>query len=157
MLFIALCRMNGIPARWQSGWESFEAKGNNMHDWCEFYIEPYGWLPADPDMAVIALHYGADVLDSTQTQELVDWMFGSMDHFRLATNSDFGAPLFPPKQDFRSETVDFQRGEVEADGKNLYFDKWSWDMEIEPISQSMAFELTKSLAVSCDVKLNGGR
>jgi len=157
MLFIALCRMNGIPARWQSGWESFETKGNNMHDWCEFYIEPYGWLPADPDMAVIALHYGADVLDSTQTQELVDWMFGSMDHFRLATNSDFGAPLFPPKQDFRSETVDFQRGEVEADGKNLYFDKWSWDMEIEPISQSMAFELTKSLAVSCDVKLNGER
>ena len=20
----------------------------NMHDWCEFYVEPWGWLPADP-------------------------------------------------------------------------------------------------------------
>lgn len=148
MLFIALCRMNGIPARWQSGWESFEAKGNNMHDWCEFYIEPYGWLPADPDMAVNVLHYAADVLNTTESQQLMDFMFGNMDHYRLATNSDFGAPLYPAKQDFRSETVDFQRGEVEADGKNLYFDKWSWNMEIEPISAEQALALSKKFIPS---------
>jgi hypothetical protein len=141
MLFIALCRMNGIPARWQSGWECFDPDGNNMHDWCEFYVEPYGWLPADPDMAVNAIHYADDVLTTAAVQELVDFMFGSMDHFRLATNSDFGAPLFPPKDDFRSETVDFQRGEVEADGKNLYFDKWSWHMEIKPITAQQALEV----------------
>ncbi|MCX7624984.1 MAG: hypothetical protein N2Z21_02035 [Candidatus Sumerlaeaceae bacterium] len=145
MLFIALCRMNGIPARWQSGWESFEAKGNNMHDWCEFYVEPYGWLPADPDMAVNVGHYSSDVLNTTESQQLMDWMFANMDHYRLATNSDFGAPLFPAKQDFRSETVDFQRGEVEADGKNLYFDKWSWTMEIEPIPPQVALELSAAL------------
>ncbi len=138
MLFIALCRMNGIPARWQSGWESFEYEGNNMHDWCEFYVEPYGWLPADPDMAVNAIHYAHDVLSEKEIRELVDFMFGGMDHYRLATNCDFGAPLYPPKEDFRSETVDFQRGEVEADGKNLYFDKWSWNMEIEPITRQQA-------------------
>ncbi|MGB9691535.1 MAG: transglutaminase-like domain-containing protein [Candidatus Sumerlaeaceae bacterium] len=143
MLFIALCRMNGIPARWQSGWESFELKGNNMHDWCEFYVEPYGWLPVDPDMAVNVVHYASDVLTSTESQELVDFMFGSMDQYRLATNSDFGAPLFPPKQDFRSETVDFQRGEVEADGKNLYFDKWSWKMDIVPISAEESLALSR--------------
>lgn len=159
MLFIALCRMNGIPARWQSGWENFEAKGNNMHDWCEFYVEPYGWLPADPDMAVNVVHYASGVLNTTQSQQLVDWMFANMDHYRLATNSDFGAPLFPPKHDFRSETVDFQRGEVEADGQNLYFDKWSWNMEIEPITPELALKLRASAyaprpdANSCGAKV----
>lgn len=143
MLFIALCRMNGIPARWQSGWESFDARGNNMHDWCEFYVEPYGWLPADPDMAVNLVHYAQDVLSETEIRELCDFMFGSMDHFRLATNCDFGMPLYPPKEDFRSETVDFQRGEVEADGKNLYFDQWNWNMEIEPIPPERAAELAR--------------
>lgn len=143
MLFIALCRMNGIPARWQSGWESYAAKGANMHDWCEFYVEPYGWLPADPDMSVNLLHYASQDLDTTQVQELSDWYFGNMDHFRLATNSDFGMPLFPPKNAFRSETVDFQRGEVEVENQNLYFDQWSYDMEIRPISSSQAAELTR--------------
>ena len=49
-------------------------------------------------------------------------------------NSDFGRPLVPPKDDFRSETVDFQRGEVECEGKNLYFDKWSYKMRIQPLA-----------------------
>lgn len=147
MVFIALCRMNGIPARWTTGWESFEPRGgNNMHDWCEFYIEPYGWLPADPDMAAIALHSTDNELTTSQTQELVDWLFGSMDHFRLAVNSDFGAPLFPAKNDFRSETVDFQRGEAEFDNQNLYFDKWDYEMQIEPISADRALELAKTIS-----------
>ncbi len=142
MLFIALCRLNGIPARWSTGWECFEGSGgNNMHDWCEFYVEPWGWIPADPDMAVLALHHGDGQLDQAQTRELVDWMFGNMDHFRLTVNGDFGAPLWPPKQDFRSETVDFQRGEVECDGRNLYFDKWGYTMEFEPISAEEARKL----------------
>lgn len=142
MLFIALCRMNGIPARWTTGWESFEARrNNNMHDWCEFYVEPYGWLPVDVDMAVNALRHAEGELNTTESLELADWLFGNMDHFRLTTNADFGAPLFPPKADFRSETVDFQRGEVESDGRNLYFDQWDWEMEIRPIEPEEAQRL----------------
>lgn len=132
MVFIALCRMNGIPARWQTGWESFEASGNNMHDWSEIYVEPYGWIPVDADMAVVALH--SDSLAEAEKKELAEWLFGNQDHFRFAVNSDFGAALVPPKNDFRSETVDFQRGEVECEDKNLYFDQWSWNMSIDPIS-----------------------
>lgn len=141
MLFIALCRMNGVPARWTTGWESFNDRGNNMHDWCEFYVEPYGWLPADPDMAVNILRHVDDELTTAQSEELADWLFGNMDNHRLTVNSDFSAPLFPPKQDFRSETVDFQRGEVEADGKNLYFDKWDYTMRMKPIEMEKAMEL----------------
>ena len=34
----------------------------------------------------------------------------------------------PPKQYFRSDDVDSQRGEVESDG-NLYYDKWSYHFD----------------------------
>ena len=32
----------------------------------------------------------------------------------------------------RSEPYDFQRGELEWEGGNLYFDKWDWHMESLP-------------------------
>lgn len=143
MLFIALCRMCGIPARWATGWEQFEAKGNNMHDWCEIGVEPWGWIPVDPDMAVNFTQHSDGQLSATQAKELSDWMFGNMDNCRLTVNGDFGAPLTPPKTDFRSETVDFQRGEVEAAGRNLYFDQWTWDMQIKPISAAEAAALAQ--------------
>jgi hypothetical protein len=40
-------------------------------------------------------------------------------------------PLYPKKIYPRSETVDFQRGEVEWSGGNLYFPQWDYSMEIE--------------------------
>lgn len=142
MLFIALCRASGIPARWTTGWECFEAQeNNNMHDWAEFLVEPYGWLPADVDMAVNAISHAEGELATSESLELADMLFARMDHYRLTTNADFSAPLFPAKTDFRSETVDFQRGEVECDGKNLYFGKWKWSMEITPVSPARAAEL----------------
>jgi len=141
MLFLALCRISGIPARWTTGWEMFNDRGRNMHDWCEFYVEPYGWLPADPDMAVNILNHADDELTTDQQTALADWLFGNMDNYRMTTNADFGAPLFPPKQDFRSETVDFQRGEVECEGRNLYFDKWNYSMRVQPITAEVAQEI----------------
>jgi len=43
----------------------------------------------------------------------------------------------PAKQHFRSDTVDSQRGEVEWDGGNLYYDKWDYhfDWKIRPAKQ----------------------
>ena len=43
LLFITLCRIAGIPARWQSGlYVTPDHVG--PHDWAQFYLEPYGWL-----------------------------------------------------------------------------------------------------------------
>ena len=39
LLFITLCRQQGIPARWQSGWFLFPGH-KNIHDWSEIYIAP---------------------------------------------------------------------------------------------------------------------
>jgi len=122
MLFITLCRASGIPARWQSGWQT-KPHALDMHDWAEFYVAPWGWLPADPT-------YGAELKDHSDP-EIRDFYFGHQDSYRLIVNSDYGAPLIPPKHSLRSEPLDFQRGEVEIEGRNVYFDGWDYDMRIE--------------------------
>lgn len=46
LLFITLCRICGVPARWQSGmYVTPDEIG--PHDWAEFYVEPYGWMFCD--------------------------------------------------------------------------------------------------------------
>jgi transglutaminase-like putative cysteine protease len=117
MMFITLCRAAGIPARWQTGWES-KPGDSNMHDWAEFYVEPWGWLPCDTS-------YGFQKSDDPQIRE---FYFGHQDSYRMIVNLDYGWPLVPPKPSLRSEPADFQRGEVEIDGRNLYFEEWSYEM-----------------------------
>ena len=57
--------------------------------------------------------------------------FGGIDSWRLIVNSDYGMPLSPQKKYPRSDTVDFQRGEVEWAKGNVYYDEWTNDMEVE--------------------------
>ncbi len=118
LMFITLCRINGIPARWQSGWE-FQPPDDSMHDWGMIYFKPYGWAPMD-------VTYG---LFDDEDPALRWFYLSGMDSYRLIFNDAWGQPFEPPKQHFRSETVDSQRGEVEWDGGNLYFDQWDWDIE----------------------------
>lgn len=120
LLFMTLCRIAGIPTKWQSGW-STEPQGVNMHDWGEMYFEPYGWLPVDAS-------YGLRQSDNAE----VHWFyFGNIDAYRLVVNDDYSQPLFPAKIFPRSETVDFQRGEVEWDGGNLYFNQWDYEFKVD--------------------------
>jgi len=119
-LFITMCRAAGIPARWQSGWETKPINWN-MHDWAEFYVEPWGWLPADPS-------YG---LQMSERADVREFYFGHQDSYRLIVNLDYGSPLVPAKRSLRSEPADFQRGEVELDGRNLYFNQWDYDIQFE--------------------------
>ncbi len=120
MLFMTLCRIAGIPTKWQSGF-TLEPNGENMHDWAEMYFEPYGWLPVDASYGI-----------RNSKIEAVQWFcFGNTDAYRWIVNDDYSQSLFPAKMFPRSETIDFQRGEVEWEGGNLYFDKWNWNFEIE--------------------------
>lgn len=121
MTFMTLCRFNGIPARWESGWTNDPIK--DMHDWCEIYLAPYGWVPAD-------VTYGLP--ESSNERE--KWFFlGGIDAGRLVVNTDYAQPLYPAKTCFRSEIVDFQRGEAEWRGGNLYFNQWNWHYNVEEI------------------------
>ncbi|MEQ8209893.1 MAG: hypothetical protein RH917_08670 [Lacipirellulaceae bacterium] len=47
----------------------------------------------------------------------------------MIVNLDYARELAPPKTSFRSEPNDFQRGEIEIDGRNLYFDEWTYQFE----------------------------
>lgn len=50
---VALCRLNGIPARYVSGYihsgpETHVMGAEASHAWCEAYLPPYGWIGYDP-------------------------------------------------------------------------------------------------------------
>jgi transglutaminase-like putative cysteine protease len=126
LMFITMLRMNGIPARWQSGWEFQPPEKDNMHDWGMVYFEPYGWMPMDVD-------YG--LRDSEE--EKYKWFYlTGMDAYRLIFNDNISQAFAPVKTHHRSETVDSQRGELEWKGGNLYFDQWTWNMDWELISDA---------------------
>lgn len=131
LLFITLCRLNGIPARWQSGWNTFPG-GKTIHDWCEIYLAPHGWLPVDPYMGIWAMRY-ARTLTPEQQHEVRDFYFGGLDQWRLAANSDHCQELSPPKKSLRSDTVDFQRGELEWGEHNLYFDQYEYELNVKEV------------------------
>ena len=124
LLLVTLCRCAGVPARWQSGW-MLHPGAVNLHDWSEVYYEGIGWVPTD-----VSFGRGRDGVKDIEEEYL--FYTKGLDAYRLICNSDYSGAFFPAKQFIRSETVDFQRGEVEWAGGNLYFDQWSgWIEEIE--------------------------
>jgi transglutaminase-like putative cysteine protease len=135
LLFITLCRATGIPARWQSGWLMFPGE-ESPHAWCEVYLPPWGWVPIDPSMAVMASRYFA-ALSAEQRRDIRDFYFGGLDQYRMAANADHAQELNPSRRAFRSDPVDFQRGELEVDDVNLYFDRWSCSFDVRPLPEAL--------------------
>jgi hypothetical protein len=95
----------------------------NLHDWGEVYFEGSGWVPVD-------VSYD---LQNSENPLLKYLYLSGVDSYRLIVNKGVAGPLHPEKLYMRSEPNDFQRGEVEWKGGNLYFDKWDYDMKIEYI------------------------
>ncbi|MDR2622494.1 MAG: transglutaminase domain-containing protein [Dysgonamonadaceae bacterium] len=120
LLFMTLARYNGIPTRWQSGF-MMHPGSKNLHDWSEYYIEGIGWIPMDESFGISNVPGNDDVKY---------FYSNGMDAYRWIVNSDFSQPLFPNKIFLRSDDVDFQRGELEWRGGNIYYDQWDWDFEI---------------------------
>jgi transglutaminase-like putative cysteine protease len=131
LLFITLCRSQGIPARWQTGWDIFPGF-KDIHDWTEIYLAPYGWVPVDPWAGLYATRY-ATALTGKERRELHDFYFGGLDYYRMAANSDHSVELDPSKKTMRSDNVDFQRGELEWDGGNIYFNDFKFKLEVQEL------------------------
>jgi transglutaminase-like putative cysteine protease len=124
LLLMTLLRLNGIPARWQSGWVYSDSQigdpdYDNMHDWAQIYLPPYGWVPMDVTFGRLAS--GDPQIDA--------FYLGGLDAYRIAFNDEFSQQFVPAKQHARSDTVDSQRGEVEWRGGNLYFDQWDYEFK----------------------------
>ncbi|MBE6586715.1 MAG: transglutaminase domain-containing protein [Ruminococcaceae bacterium] len=114
LTFITLCRALGIPAKWQSG-SSCRPDGIGSHDWCMFYVAPYGWLYCDPSYGEGAARSGNMVRR--------EYYFGNLDPYRLVASNEFQQPLTPDKKLCRMDPYDNQSGEAEyADGiHNIFF------------------------------------
>lgn len=111
LLFITLCRIAKIPARWQSGLV-VNPKFIGCHDWAQFYIEPYGWLFAD-------LSFGGSAYRNKNMKRW-NYYFGNLDPFRMAANSEFHYDLYPEKRYLRSDPYDNQVGEAEYPDRPIY-------------------------------------
>ena len=112
LLFIILCRIGGIPARWQSGM-AVEPNYTGSHDWAQFYLEGWGWLFADCSYGGSAYRCGA--------AERHQFYFGNLDPMRMVANRAFQAPLTPDLSALRVDPYDNQAGEVERIGAELPF------------------------------------
>ncbi len=110
LLFITLCRIAGVPAKWQSGL-STRPGHTGCHDWCMFYAAPYGWMYADPSFGSSARRNG----DPRRRKHY----FGNLDPWRMVANSAFQAPLTPPDPAWRHDPYDNQLGEMAVDGVGL--------------------------------------
>lgn len=119
-LFMSMLRYKGIPVRWQSGW-MVPPDNENLHDWCEVYYNGAGWIPVD-------ISYG---LQYSENPKIREFYISGIDSYRLIVNDGISGTLYPAKKFLRSDPFDFQRGEVEWKGGNIYFDKWDYDMKIE--------------------------
>jgi hypothetical protein len=119
-LYMSMLRCKGIPVRWQSGW-MVPPEAENLHDWCEVYFEGTGWVPSD-------VSYN---LQKSGIKEIREYYLSGIDSYRLIINDGVAGNLYPGKEYMRSEPYDFQRGEVEWKGGNLYFDKWDYKINIE--------------------------
>jgi hypothetical protein len=119
LLFMTLCRYKGIPVRWQSGW-MLHPGHVNLHDWCEVWYEGVGWVPVDVSFK----------LQKSPDKRIREFYISGVDAFRFIVNKDYGGDFCPPKTWPRSEPWDFQRGEAEWEEGNLYFDDWTYDMEV---------------------------
>ena len=114
LLFMALCRVSAIPARWESGWMA-RPDFCSSHDWAMFYARPFGWLYADPSFGGAAFREGCEARRQ--------FYFGNVDPWRMAANSAFQADFPVPWPGWRRDPYDNQSGEVTVDGVGLRSDQ----------------------------------
>lgn len=128
LLYISLMRTLGVPARWESGWMLHPGEVN-LHDWGEVYFEGLGWLPVDVSFG---RYTGSD------NKDITTFYSHGIDSYRMAVNKTVGGAFYPAKRYVRSETVDFQLGEVECSKGNMFYPAWECDMDVlscEPVKK----------------------
>lgn len=128
LLFITLCRIVKVPARWQAGLYMNGETGS--HDWAQFYVAPYGWLYADPSFGGSAFRAGDEARR--------DFYFGNLDPFRLPANSEYQHNFFVPAKFLRHDPYDNQQGEAEYQDAPLGMDEYDAEQTI------VEFEIIKS-------------
>ena len=74
MLYCAMTRAVGIPARPVAGFVIYGDRRARIHYWAEFYLPQFGWVPVDP-----SLGEGARFGDYPNVEEPDNFFFGNID------------------------------------------------------------------------------
>lgn len=122
LMFITLCRIAGVPARWQSGLYTTPFSAG-CHDWAQVYIAPYGWRYVDCSFGGSAFREG----DEARRK----FYFGNLDPFRMVANSRFQQEFDVKKSFLRADPYDNQRGEAEYEDKGLGYEDFKWKAEVK--------------------------
>ena len=120
LLFITLCRISGVPARWESGWYA-TPEGVFCHDWAEFYLPEYGWCFADCSFGGGGYRQGK--------MDRWKYYFGSRDIFRTPINGACCKGL-KGKKHYADDPIDNQRGEIETAKRSLSRNEMEWRGEV---------------------------
>ena len=88
-LFIALCRLNGVPARSQGGWRIEPNGAHSNHTWAQIYFAQTGWIPVDADA-------GSHLINNNNP-DLKYFYFGNRTPYRLIIYDD-DTDFYPAKQ-----------------------------------------------------------
>lgn len=105
LLFINMCRIAGVPARWQSG-QVISQTYIGSHDWAQFYLEGWGWLFADCSFGGSAYRNG--------NEERRLFYFGNLEPLRIVYNRGYQKPFEIDKKHLRIDPYDNQSGEMEC-------------------------------------------
>ncbi len=121
LLFITMCRIAKVPARWQSGLY-MKPDSVGSHDWAQFYVAPYGWLFADVSFGGSAYRAG--------DEERRAFYFGNLDPYRMPAVSQFQHPFYPSMKWNRNDPYDNQAGEAEYEDRSLRSEEYETEHEL---------------------------
>ena len=79
LLYVALLRAAGVPARPIAGYIVQSPSQLHAHFWTEFYLHQFGWVPVDP-----ALGAGAALVSLDADLDPAAYYFGNLDNRHLA-------------------------------------------------------------------------
>jgi transglutaminase-like putative cysteine protease len=125
LLFMVLCRIAGIPARWQSSLE-IDSDYVGGHDWTQFYLKGWGWLFVDCSYGGSAYRAGSEKRHK--------FYFGNLDPMRMVANNKYQGKMTPEKQQLRVDPFDNQGGEIERTGAEVPFTMRQIDGDITVLS-----------------------
>ena len=125
LMFITLCRVAGVPARWQSSL-CVEEEEAGSHDWAQFWLDGWGWLFADPSFGGSAFRNGNESRRA--------FYFGNLDPMRMVACRRFGAPFSVPLGTVRADPTDNQSGEIARAGAEFPFAERDLDNNTRTIS-----------------------
>ncbi|MDN7023834.1 transglutaminase domain-containing protein [Methanoculleus sp. FWC-SCC1] len=113
MLFAALCRAVGIPARAIGGYQMLVTETPSCHFWAQYFVPGYGWVPTDLTLAEAGEWFA---IPDEKRAQLQEYYGHNLDPARFVIQKRVDVPMDPALPDDAVATrVVMQRPAVVSD------------------------------------------